>query len=1019
MKKNVTRLAAALLAVCVFFTAGMEVRADQLDLQKTAAVETDRGMENEALDNADSEEVRDPLTGILGGEVKDLENLEEGTEDAPADSTERMEDPAGDTTEDTEEQMKDTSEGTEDVTAGSTEEMKDEDTELPGEASEQTEAAEPETESKHPKEAAEDKAGVKKASGNMALPSGEFKLSGSESMKIYAINLGDNPGDSVLIESDGEYLLMDLGESKSGRATGAYAYVKKLLTDLNVKKLSLYYSHFHGDHTGGVGNDGALDWLTSEFEVTTIYAPAKSIFNGKLNYDDTYEKIERVSSKNNENTQIRYLEVGDIFGFGSVSVEIIGPVGVAGFTDPGTASGSGGVDEDGVYDDFVNNCSLVARVTCGNTVYLTAGDAKTESEEALIRAYGVSGKLDADIYKLSHHGIAPANSKELLSYVTPICSFGMNGGYTGNEEYGTNGKRRRITYSSKANAGAYGLSYMVADEQDTFLVDVTKNTVKMYRYSAKQQQLKGIVRTYGSYGVSYDNNNNNPFDFYDYYYLDADSRPITGIQSVEINSEGKQEKHFFESGGRLYTGTWGYNSDNQFVYKPWLKTDEGWQYYDQKTAVMMTGWKTIDGEKYYFDPQNGCRYSGICTVDGKRYYFKDGGGLYLNRWININGKKRYVDKNGIILTGFQKIEGTLYYLDPKNDGIALTGGSDYPIKKIGSQYYAVKDSGRIFTDGWKKYSEGKSDRYRFFDSNGVMKTGWFTEKGNTYYLTKSGSDIGFRKTGVQTVDKAVYYFGSNGIMRKSQWYNDSDSGKNSKHWMYFEKDGKRASGWKTIDGDKYYFSKDSGYRKTGVKKIKSDYYYFSSGGKMQKNKWYNDSDSGKNKKNWMYFGKDGKRAGGLLTIKGETYYFSGDHNYRAVGLKKIKSKYYYFDNAGKMQKNKTVTVDGYKCKLDKKGVWKNLPSPAKVQISKTSPSKKKVKISWKKKSVSGYEVYMSTSKKGTYEKAGTVKKGKTTSYTKSGLKSKKTYYFKVRSYVTVGGYKFYSKYSSVKSGKAK
>ena len=110
-------------------------------------------------------------------------------------------------------------------------------------------------------------------------------------MKIYAIYLGGNPGDAVLLESNGEYILMDIGDSTAGKKKGSYASVKALLDKLGVKKLSLYYSHFHGDHTGGVGTDGALDWLTSEYNVTTIYVPDSSIFLGKVDISDTYEKI--------------------------------------------------------------------------------------------------------------------------------------------------------------------------------------------------------------------------------------------------------------------------------------------------------------------------------------------------------------------------------------------------------------------------------------------------------------------------------------------------------------------------------------------------------------------------------------------------------------------------------------------------------------------------------------------------------------------------------------------------------
>ena len=80
---------------------------------------------------------------------------------------------------------------------------------------------------------------------------------------------------------------------------------------------------------------------------------------------------------------------------------------------------------------------------------------------------------------------------------------------------------------------------------------------------------------------------------------------------------------------------------------------------------------------------------------------------------------------------------------------------------------------------------------------------------------------------------------------------------------------------------------------------------------------------------------------------------------------------------------------------------------------------RKAKVVWKKISgVSGYEIYMSTSSKGVYNKIKTSG-SKNTAYLKTGLTKGKSYYFKVRAYRTVGGKKIYSSWSSVKSIKVK
>ena len=80
----------------------------------------------------------------------------------------------------------------------------------------------------------------------------------------------------------------------------------------------------------------------------------------------------------------------------------------------------------------------------------------------------------------------------------------------------------------------------------------------------------------------------------------------------------------------------------------------------------------------------------------------------------------------------------------------------------------------------------------------------------------------------------------------------------------------------------------------------------------------------------------------------------------------------------------------------------------------------KAVLKWKKVSgASGYEIYMKTGSKGKYKLVKTIKKGKTVSYTKTKLKKKTKYYFKVRSFKSVSGKKVYGAYSRTRSIKLK
>ena len=69
--------------------------------------------------------------------------------------------------------------------------------------------------------------------------------------------------------------------------------------------------------------------------------------------------------------------------------------------------------------------------------------------------------------------------------------------------------------------------------------------------------------------------------------------------------------------------------------------------------------------------------------------------------------------------------------------------------------------------------------------------------------------------------------------------------------------------------------------------------------------------------------------------------------------------------------------------------------------------------------ITGYQIQYSTSKKFTSPKSTTVSGYSKTSKKITGLKSKKTYYVRVRTYKTVNGKKIYGSYSSVKSVKVK
>lgn len=114
----------------------------------------------------------------------------------------------------------------------------------------------------------------------------------------------------------------------------------------------------------------------------------------------------------------------------------------------------------------------------------------------------------------------------------------------------------------------------------------------------------------------------------------------------------------------------------------------------------------------------------------------------------------------------------------------------------------------------------------------------------------------------------------------------------------------------------------------------------------------------------------------------------------------------------------SVTIKGKgSCTGKKTLTFKILPKAA-AGVKAAAKGYDTVKVSWKKaSSVDGYIVYRAGSEKGKYKKIATVPGAKTVSFTDKALKTGKTYYYKVRTYKTVSGKKWYGKYSAVVSAK--
>ena len=155
---------------------------------------------------------------------------------------------------------------------------------------------------------------------------------------------------------------------------------------------------------------------------------------------------------------------------------------------------------------------------------------------------------------------------------------------------------------------------------------------------------------------------------------------------------------------------------------------------------------------------------------------------------------------------------------------------------------------------------------------------------------------------------------------------------------------------------------------------------------------------------YTYNGK-AKKPTATVTLNGKTLKKDVDYTVK------------YSSNTAIGKAKVTITGKGnYKGTVSK--TFKILP--AKQTIAKITSQKKGFAVKWTKdKNVTGYQIQYDVKSNFKSAKSTYVKTNTTYKKTISGLKAKKTYYVRVRSYKTVGGVKYYGSWSANKKIKTK
>ena len=297
---------------------------------------------------------------------------------------------------------------------------------------------------------------------------------------------------------------------------------------------------------------------------------------------------------------------------------------------------------------------------------------------------------------------------------------------------------------------------------------------------------------------------------------------------------------------------------------------------------------------------------GLVTEGGATYYYQNG--VKQKGWRVIGGKKYFFrNNNAQMVTGRFKVGGIVYYFNTK--GIC--------VKKLPDAAWEVTKEGIRYNDGIDKYLKNswktiQCKKY-YFDKKGYVVTGIQTVGKYTYY---------FNAKGVMKTNKWVranggkYYFGADGRMVRNAWVGDAylgDDGRQIKDYVDETRDNPKKTGWVGYGRLWKYYKK--GKLVTGWKDIEGKRYYFQSTGYM-KIGWYNDGQN-------YYFlnttpgrGTIGVMATNFMRIDGKVYYFfpkqvqdsTGKVHPKgsmARGLKiRYNDKEYSFDNQGVCQELK-------------------------------------------------------------------------------------------------------------------